>query len=305
MPSFLKVPIFRAQTSGTIGGRPLSALLADTGSRVTLTSGTATAGYAAFISYSHRDSAEARWLHKAIENFRLPTELVGTEGELGPVPARLRPVFRDEDELASASELGPRLEQALAASRALIVICSPAAVASAWVDKEIRTFKRMNPTAPVLAVLARGTPEESFPLSLRFAVTSAGELDEARPVEPLAPDLTVLDRRTVKLKLIAGLAGVSYAALERRDLRRRRRITIWLTTAGITLIAVLSGLSIAAVSYARLAVRERNTAVHERNQAIAARELAEKRTWLAQQAADQIRAFAFSANCAGKADHPK
>jgi hypothetical protein len=290
MSSFLNTAIPGRKPSAFGVGRPLAALLADTGSQLGPGSPAALSGYAAFISYSHRDSAIARWLHKAIENFRMPRELVGTTGEYGPVPARLRPVFRDEDELASASELGPRLEHALAASRALIVICSPAAAASVWVDKEIRTFKRVNPAAPVLAVLVRGLPEGSFPQSLRYAIDDRGEIDESRPVEPLAPDLATLDRRVVKLKLIAGLAGVSYAALERRDLRRRRRIAAILAAAAITLIAVLSALTVTAI-------KARNVAVEERNKAIAARELAEKRTWLAQQAAKEIRNFAFSAAC--------
>lgn len=291
MPSFLDIAVAWGKRSLFADGTPPAASPADAGAV------NSSGGYAAFISYSHRDAAEARWLHKALENFRMPRELVGTKGEYGPVTARLRPVFRDEDELASASELGPRLEQALAGSRALIVICSPASAASAWVEKEIRTFKRLNPGRPVLAVLVRGTPETAFPDSLRYGVDAAGDLDPSRPVEPLAPDLTVLDRRVVKLKLVAGLAGVPFAALERRDLRRRRRIAAALGTAAIVLIAVLTGLTIAAI-------KARDVALHERNQAIAARELAEKRTWLAQQAAKEIRNFAFAANCASSSASP-
>lgn len=267
--------------------------------------------YAAFISYSHRDRAIAKWLHRAIEAYRMPRDLVGRAGDSGSdggdargVPARLRPVFRDEDELGGAAELGPRLEQALAASRALIVVCSPAAAQSAWVDKEIRTFKRLRPGAPVLGMIASGTPDESFPPALRFAVDAVGRIDPARPIEPLAPDLAKLGRRAVKLKLVAGLSGVPYADLERRDLRRRRAVTAALGSAALIIIAVLSVLTVIAVSYARLAMRERNAAeaaraiaVRERNQAIAARELAEKRTWLAQQAASQIRAFAQDSQC--------
>ena len=51
--------------------------------------------FAAFISYSHRDMDCARWLHKAIETYRVPRALVGTQGDFGAVPPRLRPVFRD------------------------------------------------------------------------------------------------------------------------------------------------------------------------------------------------------------------
>ena len=86
--------------------------------------------YRAFISYSHRDARWARWLHRALEGYAVPRRLVGAAGEFGPVPSRLRPVFRDRDELASAGDLGQRVKDALAASEALVVICSPAAAAS-------------------------------------------------------------------------------------------------------------------------------------------------------------------------------
>src|ERR1700761_8157038 len=100
--------------------------------------------FAAFISYSHADAKTAKWLHGAIERYRLPRGLEG----LGLKGAKLGRVFRDEEELASASELGDTLEAAIRASRTLIVICSPAAVRSKWVGREILTFKRMWPDRP-------------------------------------------------------------------------------------------------------------------------------------------------------------
>lgn len=249
--------------------------------------------YRAFISYSHGDMAFARWLHRAIENYRIPKDLIGTVGEHGDVPAKLRPIFRDEDELGGAAELGPELENALASSGALIVICSPAAARSAWVDKEIRTFKRINRGAPVFAVIATGTPgdpdQECFPQSLLYALGDDGMPDRARPLEPLAPDLQKLGRQTVKLKLIAGLLGVSYTHLYRRDRKRARRLAAVAGTAGLMLILVLSGLSIVAVSYARIAVKERNEAQAARRLAEENAEKAERRAWLAQTAAMEVR----------------
>lgn len=147
--------------------------------------------YAAFISYSHRDAAVARWLHRAIETYRVPKALVGKPGDHGPVPKRLAPVFRDEDELAGAAELSMELEEALAGSAALVVLCSCTAAASHWVDREIRRFKSLNPDRPVLAVIVDGAPggdRECFPQSLLFAVDDRGEIDRGAPHEPLAPD---------------------------------------------------------------------------------------------------------------------
>jgi len=86
--------------------------------------------YFAFISYSHADEAVCRWLHSALETYRVPRRLVGRATEFGPVPPRLVPVFRDRDELTGAADLGSKVTAALEASQHLIVICSPAAARS-------------------------------------------------------------------------------------------------------------------------------------------------------------------------------
>lgn len=256
--------------------------------------------YAAFISYSHADMKVARWLHRAIETYRIPAG-VESPADGVPLPTRLRPVFRDEDELPGASELGPKLEAALRDARALIVICSPRAARSEWVDKEIRTFKTLHPDAPVLPVIASGVPgstdAECFPEALRWMVLPDGTLDRSRPVEPLAPDLQKLDRRAVKLKLVAALLDVPYSALNDREQHRRRRITALLGTLALAIIAMLSTLTVVALRERDQAEAARQIAIRERNDAIAARNLAERRTWLAQQAASQIRNFADDANC--------
>ena len=80
--------------------------------------------YRAFISYSHADEAWAKWLHKSLETYRMPKRLVGRETEFGPVPDRIAPVFRDRDELATATSLGDILTAALEGSACQLVICS-------------------------------------------------------------------------------------------------------------------------------------------------------------------------------------
>ena len=99
--------------------------------------------YRAFISYAHTDQAWASWLHKAIEGYRLPGRLVGTSTPKGPVPARLSPVFRDRDDLTAAHSLTDPIRQALEESESLIVVCSPAAAQSSWVNEEIRHFESL------------------------------------------------------------------------------------------------------------------------------------------------------------------
>ncbi|MFM8890910.1 MAG: toll/interleukin-1 receptor domain-containing protein [Planctomycetia bacterium] len=86
--------------------------------------------YVAFISYSHADAAIAKRLHRWLESYRIPRRLVGRETALGTVPPRLRPIFRDREELPTSADLGEQIGAALRASQCLIVICSPRAAQS-------------------------------------------------------------------------------------------------------------------------------------------------------------------------------
>ncbi|HVB83524.1 MAG TPA: toll/interleukin-1 receptor domain-containing protein, partial [Rhodanobacteraceae bacterium] len=99
--------------------------------------------YRAFISYSHQDKSWADWLHRTLEAYVVPRRLVGQTTAAGVIPRRLAPIFRDRDELASATDLDRKVNEALAQSANLIVICSPRSAASRWVDEEVLAFKRM------------------------------------------------------------------------------------------------------------------------------------------------------------------
>ncbi|MFN3904191.1 TIR domain-containing protein [Rehaibacterium terrae] len=180
--------------------------------------------YRAFISYSHRDARWARWLHRALEGYAVPRRLVGAAGEFGPVPSRLRPVFRDRDELASAADLGQRVKDALVASEALVVICSPAAATSRWVNQEVLAFRRLGRDARLYALIVDGEPNtgdarECFPPALRDGA------DGLPPLEPIAADARPGGdgHALARLKLLAGLLGVELDALRQREAQRRHR----------------------------------------------------------------------------------
>ncbi|MGM9736848.1 MAG: TIR domain-containing protein [Candidatus Cryptobacteroides sp.] len=91
--------------------------------------------YYAFISYNRKDEEWARWIQFEFEHYHLPSILNGRDD----LPAEFRPVFRDIDEL-SAGNLPKQIYEALFMSRFLIVICSPDAAKSKWVNKEIHDF---------------------------------------------------------------------------------------------------------------------------------------------------------------------
>src|SRR5881398_3148707 len=110
--------------------------------------------YFAFLSYSHQDEELADWLHRELEEFRVPPGLAGKLTANGVIPKRLTPIFRDQHELAAADDLGEEIREALASSQYLIVLCSPAAATSHWTNAEIETFKRTRPDGCVLAAIA-------------------------------------------------------------------------------------------------------------------------------------------------------
>lgn len=205
--------------------------------------------YRAFISYSHLDERWADWLHKGIEAYRVPKPLVGRAGRHGRVPKQIFPVFRDRDELASSPDLPQVLRDALSQSASLIVLCSPAAARSRWVDQEIVEFKRLGRADRILPLIVDGEPHaavpdrECFPSALRFQVDDAGCLTD-QPAEPIAADLRPAadGKENAKLKLIAGLLGVSFNDLRQRELiAARRRARVWRGIgAGMLVLAMLA-----------------------------------------------------------------
>lgn len=205
--------------------------------------------YKAFISYSHRDAKVGRWLHRRLEGYRLPRRLVGRDGEHGPVPARLTPIFRDREELPAAGDLSEKVRAALDASENLVVVCSPDAAASPWVAKEIATFRELHPDRPVFAAIVEGEPGQCFPASL----TAGGR------IEPLAADLRPGrdGRRLGLLKLVAGLAGVGLDDFVQRDAQRRVRRVTYVTAAALAAMLAMAVLTAFAFSERREAERQR------------------------------------------------
>ena len=214
--------------------------------------------YFAFLSYSHHDEKDARWLHNALEQFRVPRTIAGRTTENGLVPERLTPIFRDRGELAASEDLGAEIHESLAQSRFLIVLCSPAAAKSRWTNAEIESFKRLRPEGCILAAIIDGEPfasdipgrehRECLPPALRFRYDRRGRPTTKR-AEPLAADFreTRDGRRLGFLKIVAGMLGVGLDDLVRRDtLRRQRRLAI-VAAASLGGMVVTSGLAIAAL----------------------------------------------------------
>ena len=141
-----------------------------------------TARYAAFISYRHfsPDQEIAGKLHRLIETYNVPSAL-RKDGARHPGK-----VFRDQEELPLSSDLGKDIETALDNSEWLICICSPRYLESRWCMRELEYFIEHHGRDRVLAVLAEGEPQDSFPELLRFDTDEQGVRTER---EPLAADV--------------------------------------------------------------------------------------------------------------------
>lgn len=187
--------------------------------------------YRAFLSYSHADEKWARWIHRSLERYRVPKHLAVTERSAG---TPLKPVFLDRDELGSSTSLSASIQEALADSEALIVICSPAATESRWVNQEVKEYKALHGGANIFCCIVDGQAPAVFPPAL---------LDTD---EPLAADLTDSGdgKRDGFTKLVAGLLGVGFDELRRREYKRRTRrlaVAVALSLFGMAIMTFLGG----------------------------------------------------------------
>jgi len=83
----------------------------------------------------------------------------------GVAARRLSPVFRDRTDLPSATDLGVHIREALNDSASLLVICSPGASASRWVNEEIRYFRSLGRDDRIFCLIVDGEPNASVSYS--------------------------------------------------------------------------------------------------------------------------------------------
>lgn len=237
--------------------------------------------YTAFISYRHKplDISVARQLHRLIEHYRVPRDLRKNS------PRRLGYVFRDRDELPLSSDLSANIKSALDRSRFLIVICTPDTPQSPWVGLEIEYFLQNHRRENILAVLADGTPKQSFPKQITHIYEENG-ITLSRIVEPLAAN--VVSPRRIKrdrlvreefLRLAAAILECPYDMLKQREKRyRQQRVS-----------AVMAVVAVIAVCFAGILTRK-NLQIQEKNEEIQAQnEEIIKNSQEIQQKNDEIR----------------
>lgn len=201
--------------------------------------------YRAFISYSHEDEKWAAWLHRKLEQYRVPKRIIESEGLKAN---RLTPIFRDREELGSASSLTNEIDEALADSEYLIVVCSPTAAKSHWVNIEIERYIALGGAGRILCLIVDGEPPDCFPQSLQRH-------------EPLAADARghADGRNEAKLKIVSGLLGIGLGELRQREVQRRQRRLLGVSAASFVVVLVMGILTTFALLARQEAEREAAT----------------------------------------------
>lgn len=189
--------------------------------------------YYAFISYKREDEKWARWIQKKLERYTIPSVIRQGDSRM---PRQIRPVFRDNTDLTGGL-LIKGLKSELLNSRYLIVICSPNATKSEWVNQEIKTFIETGRLEQIIPFIVAGKPnakdpeKECFPQALR-------ELPADK--ELLGINIQELGKNAAFVRLAATMLQVRFDALWQRHRRQqlRRRILFGCIAALMVLIGL-------------------------------------------------------------------
>jgi hypothetical protein len=197
--------------------------------------------YDAFISYSRQDIEFARKLERALEKYRPPKGL--------DAPRRYLNAFRDEGDLTGA-EYFEAIDRHLRKARKLIVICSPAARASEYVNDEIKRFVAARGAEHVIPIIVAGRPNNEVGHDQQAEKAFPESLCETLEM-PLAGGYLDFDVQRDKVDhgrfanpwyaLLANIYDLSRDELERRDLLRRRRRRLFAIGTTAVVMAVLIG----------------------------------------------------------------
>ncbi|MHB9313911.1 toll/interleukin-1 receptor domain-containing protein [Fusobacterium polymorphum] len=150
--------------------------------------------YDAFISYRHiePDLTIAKILHEMIEKFNIPKHLRTASNEENSIDDKhVFRVFRDREEL-STKDLSTMIEEAIANSKNLIVICSKRTSLSPWCRKEVQLFKKIHGVNNIIPVLIEGEPDEAFIdelKNLKATFINSENMEEEKNIELLAADI--------------------------------------------------------------------------------------------------------------------
>jgi hypothetical protein len=164
----------------------------------------------------------------------------------GEIGARLGTFFPRPRRIAELRP-GTTIREALGDSAALIVVCSPAAAQSRWVNAEVEAFRASGRGDRVLCFVVAANPVAP----IRRSSASGGgarSCQRRSSTEPLAADARREGdgRDRAFLKLVAGLLGVGGGALAQREAQRRQRRWAVVAATSVLGMAIAIGLAVTA-----------------------------------------------------------
>lgn len=209
--------------------------------------------YRVFISYRHIDIFRPRtwreavatlflgnltwgqWLHRRLERYRVPKDALEHPG--AAVDRSLFPCFLDDVEFPSSSSLSDAVEAALDQSLALVVICSPLAATSVWVNREVEIYRSSHPDRPIIAWVIDGSVRAQDPSSQCLPPALRG-VQFGGPRGPFVVDAREGAHATSIPAVVAlALGGETERFEQAHRLRRRRQTAAGWAAAALVLAA--------------------------------------------------------------------
>ena len=172
----------------------------------------------AFISYSHKDVKEAKWLHKHLEYYKLPNDIFN---EYDETTRYLRPIFRDKEDIGTGV-LKSELRKELEVSKYLIIICSPNSAQSLYVSQEAQVFIDLGRIDHIIPYIIDGVPnskdeKECFPKSL------INHIEKFPNDELLGANINEVGRQKAFIRVVSSLLSVEFDTLWKRHKREQKK----------------------------------------------------------------------------------
>ena len=202
--------------------------------------------YFAFISFRSSDAREAVRLQHAIERYRLPAVLCR---ENKSVPRRITPLYCYINDMHAGEELMQELKARMEQSRYLIVLCSPDAAKSVYINSGIDYFVSLGRRDSIIPVIVDGVPysndpaAECFPEALKRHFPKHPDPLQDHSILGINLHEQGVSRREAynraMLMVVARMLQLDFDGLLLRDNQRRRKRTIALSAVSLLIVAAL------------------------------------------------------------------